>query len=350
MAFAASAVAVEWRSAPVPRRRIPPYAAIVAGASGETRDRVVIALGGNAIASKGHTGPEAQELAVDRAANQIAEVVEAGYDVIVTHGNGPQVGNLLVKNDVARKIVPPVPLDWCVAQTQATLGFLLVTALEAALARRGLTPPVVAVVTRVLVDERDQAWAMPTKPIGRYLDDHEARVRIDRGEHWRPSGDKGWRRVVPSPVPLEILDADPVARLVDEGAVVVAAGGGGIPMVRRRGIPHGVEAVLDKDRTAALLAAQLHAGILVIATDVEAVATGFGTPEQRWLTRTTPEELRELTENGQFETGSMGPKVEAAMTFVERTGGRAAIAELDRILEATAGLAGTIVERSVART
>jgi carbamate kinase len=318
--------------------------------SADKRERVIVALGGNAIAGPGNAGPEAQELAVDRAAGQIVGLLTEGYDVVVTHGNGPQVGNLLVKNDLARGVVPPVPLDWCVAQTQATLGFLLVTALDAALERHGLDRMVAAIVTRVRVDRDDPGWSVPSKPIGRYLPQTEAWARIERGEHWEPSGAKGWRRVVPSPQPREILDGRTILHLIEAGAVVIAAGGGGIPMLDNDGRPHGVEAVIDKDRTAALLGEVVDADALVIATDVDGVAIGFGTDDEHWLDQTTPGELRTLAAEGHFGTGSMGPKVEAAASFVERTGGRAVIGPLDSVVDAVAGTAGTMVRRAEALT
>ena len=174
---------------------------------------------------------------MEGACAQIAELVEHGHEVVITHGNGPQVGNLLLKNDLARHVVPPVPLDWCVAQTQATLGFLIVTALEARLPGRFVG----AVVTRVLVDAGDPAWRTPTKPIGRYVSEAEAAERIAAGEAWEERGEKGWRRMVPSPQPLEILDRATIVALIAEGAIVVAAGGGGIPMVREDGVLRGVE-------------------------------------------------------------------------------------------------------------
>jgi carbamate kinase len=318
--------------------------------STDKHERVIVALGGNAIAGPGSADPEAQERAVDRAAGQIARLLAEGYDVVVTHGNGPQVGNLLVKNDLARGVVPPVPLDWCVAQTQATLGFLLVSALEAALESRGIDRMVAALVTRVRVDRDDPGWSVPSKPIGRYLPQTEAWARIERGEHWEPSGAKGWRRVVPSPQPREILDVRTIIHLVEAGAVVVAAGGGGIPMLNDDGRPLGVEAVIDKDRTAALLGEAVEADVLVIATDVAGVAVGFGTGDERWLGGTTPDELRTLAAEGHFGSGSMGPKVEAAASFVDRTAGRAVIAPLDSILEAVTGTAGTTVRASKALT
>jgi carbamate kinase len=296
-------------------------------------ERVVVALGGNAIAGERGADPESQQRAVEAACAQIAELVADGHEVTITHGNGPQVGNLLLKNDLARDVVPPVPLDWCVAQTQATLGFLIVTALEAALPGRSVS----AVVTRVLVDADDPAWREPTKPIGRYVGENEARERIAAGEAWADRGAKGWRRMVPSPRPLEILDRATIAALVRQGAIVVAAGGGGIPMVRQAGELRGVEAVLDKDLTAALLATTIGADCLLIATDVEAAAIGYGTDRQEWLGAVERDRLRELLDAGEFAQGSMGPKVEAALAFERRS----VITSLDRLREGLEGRVGT---------
>ena len=298
-------------------------------------ERLVVALGGNAIAGERGADPASQQQAVEGACEQIAALVAHGHEVVITHGNGPQVGNLLLKNDLARDVVPPVPLDWCVAQTQATLGFLIVTALERALPGRFVS----AVVTRVLVDVDDPAWSEPTKPIGRYVSETEARERIAAGEAWEDRGDRGWRRMVPSPRPLEILDHATVRALMAEGAIVVAAGGGGIPMVRDRGGLRGVEAVLDKDLTAALLASTVGADCLLIATDVEAAAIGYGTDHQEWLGAVERERLRELLEAGEFAGGSMGPKVEAALAFE----GRSVITSLDRLREGVEGSVGTRV-------
>jgi carbamate kinase len=305
--------------------------------------RVLVALGGNAIAGERGAGPDAQRQAVEEAAAEIADLVAAGHQVVLTHGNGPQVGNLLVKNDLARDVVPPVPLDWCVAQTQATLGFLIVTAMEAELRARGLERLVSTVITRVLVSPDDPAWQRPTKPIGRWLSEAEARERIGAGENWESRGERGWRRVVPSPEPLEILDVATIRELVSAGAVVVAAGGGGIPMVRENGTLRGVEAVLDKDLSGALLAQAVDVDCFVIATDVEAAAIRFGTPEQEWLHDITAQRLRALVGEGHFASGSMGPKVDAALRFVEGGGRQAAITSLDRVREGVAGTAGTVV-------
>jgi len=300
--------------------------------------RLVVALGGNAIAGERGADPASQQEAVEGACVQIAELVEHGHDVVITHGNGPQVGNLLLKNDLARHVVPPVPLDWCVAQTQATLGFLIVTALEARLPERF----VATVVTRVLVDAGDPAWRTPTKPIGRYVSEDEAAERIAAGEAWEERGSKGWRRIVPSPRPLEILDRPAIVALIEDGAIVVACGGGGIPMVREDGVLRGVECVLDKDLTAALLARTVGADVLLIATDVEAAAIGYGTDRQEWLGEVDPDRLQALLDAGEFAGGSMGPKVQAALAFA-RDGGRSVITSLERLREGVEGSVGTRV-------
>ena len=251
--------------------------------------RTLIALGGNAMTSPdGGARPEDQLAAIARATGSIAELIASGAEVVLTHGNGPQVGNLLVKNELAASVVPPVPLDWCVAQTQATIGAMLATGLEAALARRGVERAVTVLVTRTLVDP-GTGFAAPTKPIGRYVRAAEAAAMMAHGQHWQDRGERGWRRVVASPEPLEVLEAPAVRTLVAAGYVVVAAGGGGIPVVRGDASRLGIEGVIDKDLTAALLARAVDADVLIIATDVDGVALGFGTPSQRWLGRVSVE-------------------------------------------------------------
>jgi carbamate kinase len=309
--------------------------------------RVLIALGGNAMtAPDGSATPEAQRDAVRVAAPAIADIVAAGHQVVLTHGNGPQVGNLLVKNEMAAHVVPPVPLDWCGAQTQGTIGALLLDALGDELAARGLPRIVASLVSRTLVDADDPAFSHPTKPIGRYLPEAQARTMMAHGQTWEDRGERGWRRVVASPEPLEVLDAPAAHALLDAGFVVVCAGGGGIPRVTIRDADghqrlDGAQAVIDKDLTAAVLARDLAADVLVIATDVEHAVLGYGTADARPLTSVTPVELRKHLADGAFGSGSMGPKVDAVCRFVEATGRRAAIASLHRIGEAVAGSAGT---------
>jgi carbamate kinase len=306
--------------------------------------RVLIALGGNAMTSPdGRARPEDQLAAIARASEAIAEVVAGGAEVVLTHGNGPQVGNLLVKNELAASVVPPVPLDWCVAQTQGTIGAMLVNALEAALDRRGVRRGVAALVTRTIVDAGDAGFTTPTKPIGRYVSAAEAAAMVAHGQVWQDRGERGWRRVVASPQPLRVADALAVLTLVAAGFVVVAAGGGGIPVVSGDAAHLGVEAVIDKDLTAAVLARAVGAETLVIATDVDAVSIGFGTPEARPLGRVSVAQLRGYAAQGEFGSGSMAPKVEAACRFVETGGARAVITSLDQIAAAVTGSAGTTV-------
>ena len=307
--------------------------------------RVLLALGGNAMTNdEGRARPEDQLAAAEVAMTAVADLLAQDLDVVLTHGNGPQVGNLLVKNEVAAAVVPPVPLDWCGAQTQATLGFVLMNALDAALAERHLDRRTATVVTRTLVASNDDGFTRPSKPIGRFLPAEEAALLVEHGETWEDRGEKGWRRVVASPEPLQVLDAPAVQALVDAGFVVIANGGGGIPVVREiDGSLHGVEAVIDKDLGAALLARALGADVLVIATDVPQAVLRFGTPEAEPLGTVTVDQLRAHAAEGHFASGSMGPKVDAACRFVEQGGTRSVITSLDQITDAVAGRAGTVV-------
>lgn len=307
--------------------------------------RVLLALGGNAMTNAdGRARPEDQIAAAEVAMAAVAALIAQDVEVVVTHGNGPQVGNLLVKNELAAAVVPPVPLDWCGAQTQATLGFVLMDALDAELARRGVDRRTAAVVTRALVDAADPGFARPTKPIGRFLPAEEAALLIEHGETWEDRGEKGWRRVVASPEPLRIVDAPAAQALVDAGFVVIANGGGGIPVVTGPdGSLHGVEAVIDKDLGAALLAASVAADVLVIGTDVSHAVLRYGTPEAQDVGVVTVAEMRSYAEQGHFASGSMGPKVEAACRFVEQGGSRAVITDLAHLVDAVTGAAGTVV-------
>jgi carbamate kinase len=321
-------------------------AGMSAEAADRVPDRVVVALGGNAmVAEDGSATPQAQRAAIERAMEHVADLMAAGTEIVLTHGNGPQVGNLLVKNEAAAHVVPPVPLDWCGAQTQATIGFLVLNALERALGARGIHRGVAALVTRTLVDPNDPGFRRPTKPIGRYVSRAEAETFIAHGQVWEERGEHGWRRMVASPEPIQVLDSQAARVLLQSGYAVVCAGGGGIPVVRDPdGTMHGVEAVLDKDLTASLLAMTLQASALVIATDVESAVVGFGTPDARPLGKVSAAELRKYADEGHFASGSMGPKVEAILRFVEAGGRRAAITSLDRLDDAVRGEAGTIVD------
>jgi len=309
-------------------------------------ERVVVALGGNAIVPAGRTGTaDEQTASIAAAMAGLAGVIAGGVrQVVLTHGNGPQVGNLLLKNELARDVVPPVPLDWCVAQTQATIGFTLANALGDELAGHGAPRTVVPLVSRVLVAADDPAFSAPTKPVGpRITDEAEVERRRRTGQTFAATA-AGWRRTVPSPTPLASLELEVIRDLLDGGAVVVANGGGGVPTVRGDdGRLRGVEAVIDKDLAGALLATELGADRFVILTDVRGVAVGYGTPEERWLGEVPVAELRALAASGAFGVGSMGPKVEAACRFVEAGGDSAVIASLDEVGPALEGRVGTRV-------
>ena len=309
--------------------------------------RVLLALGGNAM-----TGPDGRARVDDQVAaakvamESVADLVASGVDVVLTHGNGPQVGNLLVKNELAASVVPPVPLDWCGAQTQATLGLILMNSLDDALRRRGVSRPTATVVTRTRVDGDDPGFTRPTKPIGRFLPADEAATLMEHGETWEDRGGKGWRRVVASPEPREILDAAAVTALVEAGFVVVANGGGGIPVVREGEGLRGVEAVIDKDLGAALLARTVGADVLVVATDVSHAVVRFGQPDAEDVGRVTVRGMRKFAAEGHFAAGSMGPKVDAACRFVEQGGSYSVITDLDSIVDAVSspdGRSGTVV-------
>lgn len=307
--------------------------------------RIVLALGGNAMtASDGRSTPDDQRAAIAVAAAHIARLVATGHEVVVTHGNGPQVGNILLKNELSAHRLTPVGLDWCGAQTQGTIGFTLMNALERALAALDASRPVATLVSRTLVSRDDPAFSRPTKAIGPYGTAEHAATMTSTGQAWRDEGARGWRRLVASPEPVEIVDAPAVAALLGQGFLVVSSGGGGIPVVAEAdGGYSGVEAVIDKDLTATLLSRQVGADLLVIATDVEHAVLGWGTPGARPLGRVAAHELRQHIDAGEFGEGSMLPKVEAVTRFVEGGGSGAVVTDLASITEAAEGRSGTVV-------
>ncbi len=313
-----------------------------------TPERIVVALGGNAISPAHSEDDIPHQFATTRqTAERLTDLVAAGHRLVVTHGNGPQVGNVLRRVELAAHELYTLPLEICVADTQAGMGYMIAQCLTNALRHHRIDMPCCALVTCVEVDPRDPAFANPDKPIGRRYNAAKARELRDRyGWSMVEVAPGQWRRVVPSPRPRRILEIDAIRTLSDAGVLLVAAGGGGIPVTRNgQGDLTGIEAVIDKDRTAALLARELGATTLLIATDVEAVALDFGTPTQRWLRELTPAEARRLLAEGHFAAGSMGPKVEAAASFVENgpPGVRAIICHLDRMTDALAGRGGTVL-------
>ncbi|TWT40883.1 Carbamate kinase 2 [Phycisphaerae bacterium RAS1] len=312
---------------------------------------VVVALGGNAISPPHAEGNIPEQFAATRAAAvRLADVAQAGYRLLITHGNGPQVGNVLRRAELASREVYMLPLEICVADTQAGMGYMIAQCLNNELQRRGDPRRAGAIVTCVEVDPNDPAFANPTKPIGRPYTALKAE-EFRRAHGWRivETSRGRFRRVVASPSPRAIVEIDLIRELAERGRLLVVGGGGGIPVVRGDdGRWSGIEAVIDKDRTSALLARLVGADVLLIATEVEQVALDFGKPSQRFLERLTVAEARRYRAAGQFPDGSMGPKVEAAAGFVEestRPGARALICHLDRISEALSGNAGTQICR-----
>jgi carbamate kinase len=304
--------------------------------------RVVVALGGNALSPPGATGSvEQMRAALVLAAAALADLVAAGHSLVLTHGNGPQVGRLLLQQELATDQVPPMPMDVCGALSQGQIGYLVAQALDNALRRRRLPARVLSLVTQVVVDGRDPAFRRPSKPVGPFYDRPVAQqIAAASGHVFAIQGDGHWRRVVASPRPLRLVEQGPLRALVDSGHVVVAAGGGGVPVVEHRGQLRGVEAVVDKDRTAALLASAVGADVLLVLTEVAQVQVGYGTPVARALSSLTVAEAVAWLAAGEFPDGSMGPKVEACVSFVQ-AGGRAAIGALSDAAAVLAGTAGT---------
>ena len=301
--------------------------------------KIVIAIGGNAILNPVKGNPvEAQEK-IDQTCAEIAGIIEKGYDVILTHGNGPQIGNILAMQEECG-LVHPQPLDVCGAQTQGMLGYALQQSLDNRLKERGINKKVTTVLTQVVVDDSCSSFENPTKPIGLYYQNFRAQKMIALGI--RMIKDKnGYRRVVPSPEPVQIVEEETIKKLVSEGFTVIAAGGGGIPVIRKNGLLTGVEAVIDKDLTGSLLAASLGAETFQILTDVEKVALDFGEDKQTDLDEITVQEARKYISEGHFGKGSMEPKVQSAVNFIKSGGKTAIISSLEKAGPALEGKAGT---------
>jgi len=310
-----------------------------------TLGTAVIAVGGNSlIADKDHISLQDQALAAEESMKHIAQMVGAGWRVVVTHGNGPQVGFLLRRAELATAELPVPPLDILGADTQGATGYLFARALNHEFAQRGINQQAVALVTQTVVNAADPAFLAPSKPIGSFMTEElaAARAKTDGWNVVEDSG-RGWRRVVPSPKPERIVELDAIRALSQAGYAVIAGGGGGIPVVAEGLGCRGVEAVIDKDYATALLANQLGAEVLLISTAVDAVAVGFNTPEQRWLTQVTAAEMQSHLEAGQFGAGSMAPKVEAALDFIKRGGQRVIITSPPLMADAVAGRVGTSI-------
>lgn len=310
----------------------------------------LVAIGGNSlITDKNRPDIPHQWDAVRETCRNLADMIEAGWQLVITHGNGPQVGYILRRNELAAPKVHTTPLDLIVADTQGSIGYMLQQALRNELYSRSIDIPVVSVITQVLVDQDDPAFENPTKPIGGFMIESEARQFEELGYHVVEDAGRGWRRVIASPKPVRIIESDAIHKLIRGGCIVIAAGGGGIPVVHNRKgelrETRGVQAVIDKDWVSGLLAAELDIDLLLISTGVEKVALHYNTPQQQELGHVTTSQLRQYLEEGHFAPGSMKPKIEAILTFLDATeGNRALVTDPANIAKALRQETGTWIE------
>lgn len=315
----------------------------------ENKDKkiAVVAIGGNSlIKDKQHQTVEDQYQAAKETTRHIADMIEAGWDVAIGHGNGPQVGFILQRSEIAHKVagLHEVPLDVCGADTQGAIGYALQQTLQNELFKRGIQKPVATVITQVLVDREDPAFKNPTKPIGGFMDEAEAKKRSEEmGWTVHDDAGRGWRRVVASPLPKEVVELETVQTLIEAGVVVITVGGGGIPVIDvGEGEYRGIAAVIDKDFASSLLAQNINADLFLISTGVEKVALNFGRPDQEWIDRMTLAEARQYLEEGKhFAQGSMAPKIEAIVWLLEAGGKQAIITNPQNIGRALKGETGT---------
>ena len=307
------------------------------------RPLLLVAVGGNALIRAGQRGTADEQFENALAtAGALVRLIKDGYRLVITHGNGPQVGAQLIRSETASRAAYRMPYDCCVAATQGEIGYVLQYALWQRMQQEHVRVPVVSLVTQVLIDKNDPAFLHPTKPVGPYYPREEAdRLREDLGWALVEDAGRGWRRVVPSPEPREIIELDAIRACIDQGLVVIAAGGGGIPVSNDHETAKGMEAVIDKDLTSAVLARQIGADLFVIATAVERVFLDFGTPAQRPLESLTADEARRHLQAGQFPEGSMAPKIHAALRFLDVGGREVLITDTAHVLEAVRGETGT---------
>lgn len=310
--------------------------------------KIVIALGGNALQEAGKPATaQAQLEVVEKTSEYIADIIEAGYNVVLAHGNGPQVGRIVIQNEYASSQTPAMPFDVCGAMSQGMIGYHMQQGLSKVLRKRGNNTCVATVVTQVVVDKNDPKFLAPSKPIGPFYSEEEAKkLAAEKGYSMKEDAGRGWRRVVASPMPIEIIELDAVKCLVDNGFIAITVGGGGIPVIRdEAGDLVGTAAVIDKDLASEKLAEDLDCDVLVILTAVEQVCINYGKPDQKALSALGIDDARKYMAEGHFAPGSMLPKIEAAVKFVEsRKGRKAIITSLDKAVEALAGNAGTTLQ------
>lgn len=311
----------------------------------QNQKKIVIALGGNAIQSpKKISSFDEQRTNFTEAARSLSEVVKRGYKIAITHGNGPQVGDILLQQELSKEYVAPKSLAVCGAQTQGQIGLLLKQSLDSNFKKLGIKKEVAVVLTQVLVSSKDPAFSNPTKPIGPFYTPIEARKYRKQGIPVQKIMVGVFRRVVPSPAPQRIMENKVIQKLFESGVVVIAVGGGGIPTIVQRDELRGVDAVIDKDLASELLASSIKAEIFIILTNVKSVALNFGKPNQKWLSHLSVAEAKEYLKEGHFARGSMKPKIEACIKFIENGGKKAIIAHLKDLIPALEGKAGTIIQ------
>jgi carbamate kinase len=307
------------------------------------KEKVVLAIGGNAIQKEDQKGTiEEQKENIYNSCEPVLELIQKGYAVVITHGNGPQVGNSLIKGELASEVVPKYPLDVCDAETQGALGYLIQQAFHNKMKQKGIKKSVATIVTQIIVDKNDDAFKNPTKPVGPFYNKEKAEEIIkNKGLTFVEDSGRGYRRVVPSPMPKKIVEKEAIEALLNTDSLVITAGGGGIPVVEEYGMLNGTEAVIDKDFASALLAAEIKAEYFFILTGVEQVAINFGKPNQQNLSELSVKDALVYMEEGQFPKGSMGPKIKAAIYFLERGGKNVIITSIDKLQQALEGKTGT---------
>jgi len=304
----------------------------------------LVAFGGNALLKETEKGTQSEQLKnAERAARILVQIIKKGYKLVIVHGNGPQVGNILIQMEEAVTKIPPFSLDTCVAMSQGSMGYMLERTLRNQLLKDKIDAEVLTIITEVCVDPNDEAFKKPTKPVGPFFTKYRSSM-LEKEKKWvmvEDSG-RGYRRVVPSPRPISIVNLDAIAKLIEQGYLVIACGGGGIPVYRnQQGLYEGIEAVIDKDYTSALLASEIKANLFIILTNVERVALNYGKADQKWLNVVTVDEMKRYYEEKHFPPGSMGPKVEAAIMYIERGGKEAIITSADKLKDALEGTCGT---------
>lgn len=311
--------------------------------------KILVSLGGNAILKHTDKGNAEEQFSNTAKTSQVlVNMLKENYHIILTHGNGPQVGDILLAYDISKDIVPPMPLDVCVAQTQGMIGFMLQLSLENSLIKEGMKKSIVTILTQTIIDKDDPQLNKPSKPIGPFYSADESE-ELRKNHDWVIVDDsgRGYRRVVPSPLPVGFVEESSIRTLYNEDKFVIACGGGGIPVMKNEsGDFEGVEAVVDKDHTSSLLASKIGAEVLLILTDVEKVAVNFGKPDQKDLDHLTVQEARDYLDDGQFPPGTMGPKIKSTIDFIEGGGKKAIITSIEKSIKALNGQAGTTITRN----